>query len=291
MTNFDVQKAFTDNAKEITGLAYLVLNDLLGLDLDGRVKAALESDEDLLKATYAHFHEIGTENIIDKAKIDELKLAESLNVQARAALLLDDFFGMWPFEKFEKGESFSFADVSELRESGIFKELNESHHLLAPADGLNMDVDFFERKAPAFPLPTKARLVLDRDLSLFAMNILKKSAAKAGKEVKVLLPGELATVPPPGPKDCHIVLSPSAEDLNEKLNWELIALYAAAWEEEIPLVGLSSELVAAIHVYNGMNPNEACALAHLNNPDSTFLASLHAPRPINEFEESFDEPQ
>lgn len=255
------------------------------LDLDDKVKEALAADEDLAQATYARVHGIGAEAAREAAHIDVQKLAESLGNDEKAALLLNDFFGDWFFND----KTFEFKGVDEVRDAYLKLSTDsqafetktfEGHpHLLVPSNLFKMDVDFFKGENPAFPLPLQSCLVLEHGFSPFAVNMLKKSAKAAQKEVEVLLPEEVAEKGKPNDKQLYVVLAPSVEELQKgEVDWETVRTFAQLWEEKtVPLVGLSPELVAAIHVMKGQTPEEACGTAGLKEPTPEFMAQLANP--------------
>lgn len=287
----------TDESPDLIEQIYTFLNTFK--TLDKRLQSYLEANPDVSKALYYQTHEIGADYETEEARIDEQELIEEMGVGQKAMMLLNEFFG-GALEKEEKG-LVRLAPIEEAkayyRALGSLKETNAPHevegypHMILPERISRLDpFDYYHlatdkdkqtkvvsqfrtaEMKDGFPFPLGARVVLNREISGVVLAVLEKKAKDTGNTVSLLLPGKVDTAP--AKNECQIVLAPSGAAIGETIDWKLIDLYVPIWEnKEVPAMGWSPELVAAIYVRKGQTPEAACATAGMK-PEPKFLEQL-----------------
>ena len=267
-----------DTIKSTFESFYSPLNFIL--NLDGKVKDALDADPELAKAIYARLNKIGSDFEIEKAQIDTQKLLDSMSVQDRATFLLNHFVT----DRFPD-TAFSYKKVEDLKSdyktffeknSGAFepREFDGYPHFMAPYNLFNPLKYLIHPEEAQFYFPKGARVVVDNKTAMFAVDVLN-GTSESKKSVPVLYPDDFATAPKPGAEECQLLIAPSQEDLFKKIDWKVIDSFVTAWEDtSVPLIGLSPELVAAIYVRKGQTPDEACKTAGVKFPQADFLTQL-----------------
>ncbi len=278
---------------------YPLLDMFLGLD--DKLQAYLEENPEVAKAVYYQTRGIGGDFASEEASIDEAKLKEEMAFGNKAFLLLNDWVGdrfngenfanlvdLWPVEEAKK----HYRALSQLRPSYKTTEVEGFPHMILPETTQHMDILDYHRLLKNkdssgytlreklengthgnFPLPLGGRVVLRQKLAPVVMAVLQQEAEATGKKVSLLLPGELRN--PPSEDECQIILAPAADVIEFALDWELVSKYLPIWEDkEVPAVGWSPELVAAIYVLKGQTPQEACKTAGLSSPTEAFLKKL-----------------
>lgn len=278
---------------------YPFLNMFLGLD--SKLQGYLEDNPDVAKAVYYQTREIGGDFASEEARIDEEQLKEEIAVEQKSFLLLNDWVGdslndknsknLVGFLPVENAKKY-YRALSKMESSYKATEVEGFPHMILPERIRRMAMFDYYRLATdkenthdladdlresgaqgSFPFPLGGRVVLRQDFAPVVMAVLEKKAKSVGKEVTLLLPGEVETAP--SKDECQIILAPSAETMRAVLDWELVSKYAQIWDDkEVPAVGWSPELVSAIYVSKGQTPEEACKTAGLEHPKEAFLKEL-----------------